>query len=396
MLRTLIIFIFFLLTFAGITLFLMQETGFATFNYGDLNIELPLVRFVIGLFIFITILYFILRILSFLFNAPKRIQESASRSKQQKAINNTKQGLTKFILGDWDQSEKLLLKGANSLDSACINYIWAARSAHHAGDYEARDHHLGMAKKCTPDAHAALNVLQAELLLDQGLPEQALASLNQQTDNIRSNPKIAMLFATAYEKLNDWEKLLKIIPELNRTKGLDKKLLRKIEKQTILGLLNSDTEKTNTDITSKIRSQFKEVIASDRELTAAYAKALCRAGKDTEAEALISKSLNDAWDSKLVYLYGLLKLDDYTSALKNAEQWAQSHTNDPNLYLTLGRLCKRAQLWGKSKAYFESSLSRKPLPEAYAELAALHEQLDEVDDAYQCTKKGLKLATKVV
>ncbi len=396
MLRALIIFIFFLLVFAGLTFFLMQKPGFAVFNYGDLSIELPLVKFVIGLFIFFTILYFILRLLSFLFGAPKRIHQSVSRSKQQKAISTTKQGLTQFILGDWQKSEKLLLKGADNIDNACVNYIWAARSAHQAGDYETRDHHLSMAKECTPDAKAALNVLQAELLLDQGLPEQALASLNQQSNKIHSNPKIAMLFAAAYEQLNDWQKLATIIPDLKRTKGLDKQQLNKIERKTVQGLLSGNFNKLNADEAIKIGSQFKEVIAADHDLTVAYIEALCEQNKYTEAETLITKSLNDKWNSKLIYLYGLLELDDYSNALKNAEQWAKTQTNDANLYLTLGRLCKRAQLWGKAKSYFESSLSRKPLPEAYAELAALHEQLDEADDAYQCTKKGLKLAAKVI
>ena len=64
------------------------------------------------------------------------------------------------------------------------------------------------------------------------------------------------------------------------------------------------------------------------------------------------------------------------------------------MLVTLGRICNKAQLWGKAKAYFESSLTRKPLAETYAELAALHEQLDELEDAHKCAKKGLKLATR--
>ena len=396
MLKRLIIFIFFLVILAGIVLFLMQEPGFAEFSYGDLNIEIPLVNFVIGLLIILTIIYFGLRILGFLFSAPKRIQESASRHKQQKAINHTKQGLTKFILGDWEQSEKLLLKGTDNADTACINYIWAARSAHQTGDFETRDRHLGMAKKCTPDAHDAINVLQAELLLDQGLPEQALANLKQQNNSIRSNAKIAMLFATAYEHLDEWNKLAEFIPEMKKTKGLNKQQLHKIEKQTVQGLLNSSDDKIDSETISHIGSQFKDVISSDNELTVAYVEALCKLEEFTKAESLIKKNLDKHWDTKLIYLYGLLKLDDYSHALKKAEQWAKIHTDDANLYLSLGRLCKRAQLWGKAKAYFESSLTRKPLPEAYAELAALHNQLDETDDANRVTKKGLNLAAKVV
>ena len=98
----------------------------------------------------------------------------------------------------------------------------------------------------------------------------------------------------------------------------------------------------------------------------------------------------------LVREYGLIDLPDTTQALNNVEKWAEQHTDDAYLYLTSGRICLKAQLWGKAKAYFESSLSRKPLVETYAELATLHEQLGEVDEAQRCTKKGLKIATRSI
>ena len=396
MLRTLLIFIFFLIVFAGIVLYLMQAPGFASFNYGDLTIELPLVRFAIGLFIVFVVFYLLLRIISQFFSAPRRIQAAALRRKQHKAINDTKEGLTKFILGDWTQSEKLLLRGADNIDTACINYIWAARAAHRAGEYETRDRHLGMAKKCTPEAHAALNVLQAEHLLDQGLPERALANLNQQNNEIRSNSKIANLFVNAYVQLNDWQKLAEIIPDLKKTKGLDKQALTKIQKQTAQGLLRNCKDKGNSEKVENIGSQFKDVIFANSELAVTYIELLRAQGKHQTAETLIANALDSKWDTELVHQYGLLQLDDPSHALNKAEQWAQQHDDDANLFLTLGRFCKRAQLWGKAKSYFESSLSRKPLAETYAELAVLHEHLNELDDAHICTKKGLKLATQTI
>ena len=380
----------------GLVFFLIQAPGFASFNYGDITIEIPLVRFAIGLLIIFVVFYFILRILGLLVSAPKRIQQSTVRHKRQKAIGDTKEGLTKFILGNWEQSEKLLIRGAENADTVCVNYIWAAHAAHQSGDYKKRDDYLGMAKKCTPEAHSALNVVQSELLLDQGLPEQALATLNQQENEIRSNSKIAALFVKAYKQLNAWQKLAEIIPDLKKSKHLDKKFIYNIEKQTVQGLLNNSNSKTSSENIVDIGSKFKEVISADSDLKTAYVEALCKHGSHERAETLIAKSLDNSWNTKLVYLYGLLELDNYSHVLKNAERWAQHHTNDANLYLTLGRLCKRAKLWGKAKSYFESSISRKPLAETYAELAALHEQLDELDDANRCTKKGLKLATKVV
>ena len=394
MLRTLLLFIFFITVFTGIVLYLMQAPGSASFTYGELTIELPLVKFAIALFIVFVIFYLLFRILGWLFNAPKHIQAVVARHKQHRAIEDTKEGLTKFILGDWAQAEKLLLRGADNTDTACINYIWAANAAHQSGDYAARDHHLGMAKKCTPAAHSALNVLQAELLLSQGMPEQALASISQQSNKIRSNPKIAKLFASAYQQLNDWQKLAAIIPDLKKAKNFDRQDLSRIQTQTLLGLLSAN--KDDSEDIEKLGSQFKKIILEDNELTIAYVEALRTQEKHAVAATLINHALEKNWNTNLVRQYGLLELDDPNHALKKAETWVETHSNDANLYLTLGRLCKRAQLWGKAKSYLESSLSRKPLAETYAELAVLHEHLDETDDAQRCAKKGLKLAAQVM
>jgi len=396
MLRALLIFIFFLAIFAVVILYLMQAPGFASFSYGDLNIELPLVRFAIGLFIVLTILYFLLRMIGLLFSAPRRIQYATAQRKKRKANNATNEGLTRYTLGDWEQSEKLLLRGAEDTNAAHINYIWAARAAHQSGDYETRDRHLDMAKKSTPEAHATLNVLHAELLLDQDMPEQALASLSQQRNAFGSNSKIAALYTNAYIGLEDWQKLAEFIPNLEKTKGIDQQFITNVQKQTALGLLRNAKDKTTVDNVENIGSQFKTALNTDHELAITYVKALHAQGKHDTAEKFIVTALGNNWNSELVHQYGLLKQDDPNSALKKAEQWAQQHTDDANLYLTLGRLCKRAQLWSKAELYFESSLSRKPLAETYAELAALYEQRNEFDDAHRCAKKGLKLATQTI
>ena len=49
--------------------------------------------------------------------------------------------------------------------------------------------------------------------------------------------------------------------------------------------------------------------------------------------------------------------------------------------LTLGRLARAGQLWGKAQSYFEASLSIQPTLAAHAELARLLQALDRADEA---------------
>ncbi len=391
MIRALLVFIFFLIVFTAAVFITMQAPGFASFTYGDTTYELPLVEFVIGLFILFTVFYIVLRLFALLFSAPKRIQSAMDKRRQSKALDCTRDGLTKFTQGDWTQSEKLLLSGADNSNTAMVNYIWAARAAHMRGDFAERDAHLSEAKSNSPEEQSALDVLRAELLLDQKMPEQALASLSPYEDTMRSNPKIASLFANTYEQLGDWGKLAEIIPQLKSSKNMSQQTFTQIEKKAIQGLLMNSQNASDVD---EIGTKFRESILNDEALTLNYISALRQQGKHELAESTAANALNIKWSPKLVREYGLIELKDPSQALIKAEKWVDLHTNDEYLYLTLGRICNKAQLWGKAKAYFESSLSRKPLAETYSELATLHEQLDEMNDAHKCAKKGLKLATR--
>jgi HemY protein len=391
MIRALLIFIFFLIIFTAAVFFAMQETGFVNFSYGDSEYTISLVNFVIGLFIVLPLVYIFFKTLGLIFNAPKMINNSMTNRRQNKALQNTQKGLSKYTQGDYSQSEKLLLSAADHSPSAEINYTWAARSAHMRGNYAERDTHLAAAKKSNPEHSSALDVLRAELLLDQHMPEQALASLSQQSDAVRSNPKIASLFAAAYEQLGDWTKLAELIPQLKGNKNIDAQTYNRIEKQTLKGLLGNNQIDSNLD---EIGTKFRDAIAADNELTLDYVSALRQQGRHDIAESTAVSALDKKWCTKLVREYGLIDLKDPSQALNKAKQWVDQHTSDENLYLTLGRICNKAQLWGKAKTYFESSLSRKPLAETYAELTTLHEQLNEMGDAHKCAKKGLKLATR--
>lgn len=394
MLRPLLIFMVFLALFAGIILYVMQAPGLAVFTYGDVMVELPLVRFVVGAGAAVVVLYLALRLLGLVFNAPLRLRTARSRRRQRKAAVDTSQGLVMFATGDWRQAEKLLIRGAGEARSAHINYIWAARAAQQNGDHEMRDRYLEQAEKSMPEKQSVLDILRAEFLLQQGLPEQSLACIEPFSGKIASNPKIAGLFASAYEQLHDWQQLAAIIPDLEKNHGICPEILEKIRKNTVCGLLEASKRGETAEDIEHLGKRFRSTIATDDMLAVAYVQALRAQGRHRAAAALVTDMLDSHWSPELVRQFGLLEHADATSALQQAERWIARHDHDASLHLTLGRLCKRAELWDKARNYLESSLDSEPLTETCAELAALHEHLNETETAYHYTKKGLGLATR--
>lgn len=395
MLRILLPFILFLILFAGIVLYVMQVPGLAIFTYGDITVELTLVGFVIGTCIGFAVLYLLLRLLGLAMNAPARIQTARSRHRQRNAARDTSRGLTRFASGDWAQSEKLLVRGAAHTHSTHINYLWAANAAQQSGNYEMRDRHLEQARKYMPGKQAALDILHAEFLQQQGLPEQVLACVEPHSGEISSNSKIASLFAGAYEQLQDWQQLARIIPDLKKNSNFDSGALARIQKNTVQGLLIAIGNGETAEDIEHLGARFSEVLVADDALAIAYVEALRVQGRHRAAATWAIDTLNRHWSPGLIRQYGLLEPADTTQALHQAEQWVTQHGEDAHLHLALGRLCKLAQLWGKAKTYLESSLSLEPLAETCAELAALHERLDETEAAHRYAKKGLDLATRV-
>ena len=63
--------------------------------------------------------------------------------------------------------------------------------------------------------------------------------------------------------------------------------------------------------------------------------------------------------------------------IAQAEKWLEHHPRDGALLLTLGRLCRQQQLWGKARSYLEAALAVAPSRAAHVELAQLLDQLEE-------------------
>jgi HemY protein len=100
-----------------------------------------------------------------------------------------------------------------------------------------------------------------------------------------------------------------------------------------------------------------------------------------EAAQLVEDALETQWDSDLAAIYASCVDADALARIAHAERWLDQHPRDSNLLLTLGRLCRRQQLWGKAQSYLDASLSVKLTREGHLELAALFDQLGQPDRA---------------
>ena len=75
--------------------------------------------------------------------------------------------------------------------------------------------------------------------------------------------------------------------------------------------------------------------------------------------------------------------------LKIAEGWLKERPDNADLLLSLARLCKCSELWGKARDYLEAALKLEGRSELYAELAEVMGHLGEHDKSLQLYRQGL-------
>ncbi|MES2998643.1 MAG: heme biosynthesis HemY N-terminal domain-containing protein [Pseudomonadota bacterium] len=198
------------------------------------------------------------------------------------------------------------------------------------------------------------------------------------------------LFATLYQTPKNCEIILKILPELEKKNVLSQEQIQVLKQDCYENLIK---EAIHTNLVKfeecwkQLPYQFKKNI----HFLNLYIQGLIQYHDAEKAESLTRKLLKREWFIPLVHTYGLIKTSHPEYQLVHAEKWLKNHPNDSDLLLSLGRLCKQLQLWGKAKDYLETSLIHAPSnPETNQELGELFETLEEPIQALKYYKKTLK------
>ncbi|MFA7386392.1 MAG: heme biosynthesis HemY N-terminal domain-containing protein [Thiohalobacteraceae bacterium] len=373
-------------------LLLVQEPGYVLIGYREWTLETTLSLLVFGLLLGFIALYLLLRFVAGLRRAPQRVRQWEQRRKALRARNALNRGLIELAEGNWNGAEKRLLQHAGDSDSPLLNYLAAARAAQKQGAHERRDHYLRLAHQGMPAADIAVGLTQAELQIAHRQMEQALATLTHVRTLAPRHTYVLELLMRLYERVQDWEHLRDLLPELRKRAVLDNDAADRLEIRLHAELLAQAVRSGDVELLREAWTRVPRRLLHDADLVLAYASRLHLLGEDKEAEALLRTTLKKAWDDRLVDLYGRLQ-GDLPAQLGTAEDWLRDRDRNPVLLLALGRLAMHSNLWGKARGYLEASIGRTPTIEAYQLLGMLAEQLNDPVLTTECYRQGLWLAT---
>ncbi|PHS72938.1 MAG: heme biosynthesis protein HemY [Cycloclasticus sp.] len=346
------------------------DPGYVQLTYGQWLVETSL-----AVLLFITAVFFIgfyiaLRTLLTIKRTPKIINQWNQRRKQIRSKKELNKGIIDSAEGNWQRSEKLLVKHAQQSDTPLLNYLSAAHAAQSQEAYGRRDDYLFKAGEALPDQIHAIHLTRAKLQLSAGQLEQALATLQELKSATPNQPIVLTLLLKTFAQLKDWNSLYTLLPSVKNNRKIFPENWQSIEHDTLVQLFEHPAGGQNIDTVWKSLDKRQKL---NTDYLTPYAMHLIAIGKSQIAEDLLLKSLNAQLNAQLLKIYSELNIST-NKKIKQIEKWGKNQSMNPVLLNTLGRLCLEQKLWGKAETYLTQSISIKPTSSAYFLLGNLHEK----------------------
>lgn len=381
----------------AVNLLVSTDPGYVRISIGNWLIES-------NLWVMLTLNLIIIVALVFGFGLVKRLSKSPRsmigwmrQSGSSRAKQRYEQGMLALLEGNWLEAKKLLGKSADKVDNPIVNYLAAAHAANELGQGKEAEAYLKRAYESNKDAEFAVGIAQAQIQLQDNKLEQSLATLVRLRKQKPHHPYILKLLKSAYLKLEDWQQLVQLIPELKKLQPERVDSLRKLEttawqhlfEQKTSELARTKSPRQSADTLGELWQKAPEGLRFNPEFIATYSKQLIKLECHYEAEVLLRKALIKDWHESLIELYGLTQSDKPSEQLITAESWLKQRPNDAMLLLTLGRLALRNELWGKAWEYFLASHKLQHNQQCIAELCRLAPHISEDTQGNQALLQDL-------
>jgi HemY protein len=386
------VFAFLLLAAAAIALalFARYNAGYVLFVAPPYRLEVSLNAFVVLAFGAFFLLHLLLRFASRLAALPAEVRESRKRQQAERARNRQDAALVALLEGRYVKAREFAEEALAIPGSGGIPALIASRAATEMHEFDVAKELLARADVGVPSLAVPRMMLQAEVALAQGRGTDALAILGELKREAGSHTAALRLEMRTLAAAGHHAEVPPIVDQLVKRKVYDAaqgEMLRASAHAKALTALASDP--------AGLREYWNRLPDADRfhpKVARAAAKSLLALGADRDAAEAIARCLERHWDSDLVELYAECRTPNPTPQLEAAERWLLTHSQDPALLRALGRLCERAQLWGKAQTYLEASIA---LEDNWASRVALGEMLARLgrhDEANAHLAEALKLA----
>ena len=301
-------------------------------------------------------------------------------------------GLLALHEGRWTRAEKLLVQAADDPSMRLTARLGAAQAAQARGDAAAFDQHLLAAGSENSDSATAL--ARADALLAGGRAQDAIVVLDTAAQKAPLSPRALLLRTRALVATRRSFEAYGALGALKSAQSLSPS-----EHATLEAELAAQSLRESDDANA-LADRWDRLLAPLRarsEVVAAYAQRAVELGMEDAAASAINAALKNQWSETLALQFGRIPPGRIAATQPNArlltaEGWLRGHSDSPALAVTLGRLTREQQQWGKAEDYLHRALAQGAGADAWEELGNVYAAQNDDTAARLCYLNALRAA----
>jgi HemY protein len=367
------------------------NAGYALFVAPPYRIEVSL-----NLLLFVLVggflgLYAAIRLAARTLRMPREVRAMRRRQKIERARSTQDSAVVALLEGRYGKTRQLARSALAIPGSSPLNAMIAARAAIDVRDFDDAETLLSSPEANLPSLTVTRMMLGAEIALEQGQPQQALAQFSALRREAGMHTAALRLELRALQAARRWDEIPGLLDQLVKRKVFEPAqadLIRISATSEQLAALSHDAGGLRD-----LWSRLPESTRTRPRVARAAARSFLALGGDREAADMLAASLEREWDPELLDLFGECHPADPMPQLEQAERWLPAHSQDATLLRVLGTLCQRAQLWGKAQTYLEASLALEDGWRAHLALGEMLGRQGREPEANAHFVAALKLAT---
>ena len=335
--------------------------------------------------------YLVTRLVTTAVRMPEQVRAFHEKHREERGRRALNEAVGALFVGRFARAERSAVEAYELGESPTLSAVVAARAAHGLKAFDKRDRYLARADEERSSDSDLARVARAELLAEQQRFDEALAALQGVQQR---HPAVMKLELKLQQRLRNWDRVLQLASSLGKRGVFDAVRVEQVTRSAHIENLRRRTLDAEG-----LKQYWQKMLPEQRrdtKIACVAAQAFIALGGCREAHQIIEESIEAAWDSELVGIYGECLGADVRRQIERAEKWLPSHPVDGILLLTLGRLCARQELWGKAESYLEASLSVEPSYSGHLALAELKERRGLHQAAAENYRKGLELVLSQV
>lgn len=362
---------------------LSREPGYVLVAYGTTKVEFTL-------FVFLLIYLAALLLGTGAWSLLRRVRDLPAHLRRGRELRAGRRAERMYTTGLVALAEGRLQVAERALEYAARGTLTlpallaAARAADNAGDRERRNRYLQRAWETYPKAAPAVLLTQAELDLARNDYERALATLQKLRGGRGAHPAAVCDLARIYAALKEYEKLLALLPELERSGAMPAPELETLTVAAVHGALAAGTA-DRAALLRRLPASLRELPTVRRAAAAGYAAA----GDERRAAELLVRNVEAQYDAASVAAYAALTAIPAADRLHRLETWLERYGDEPDLLTGAGRVALELKLWGQARSYLEQARHASSQPEAALLAGRIAEQEGREADALAIYRDGL-------